>query len=78
MPDRNGSPAGQSIRFDVDAFTRPSPTERALIYQQLVPLGELHLRSVRIIETGEDGSALDLAAMGSRRNQWIVHEGGAP
>jgi hypothetical protein len=71
LPLRHGGRTDRRLLGSLSPSTVPS-------WAGLVPLGELHLRSVRIIETGEDGSALDLAAMGSRRNQWIVHEGGAP
>lgn len=52
MPDANGSPLGQSIRFDVEAFTRPSPSERAQIYAQTIPLGVTTVNEARAVEQG--------------------------
>lgn len=52
MPDRNGSPRGQTIRFDVDAFLRPTPQERAEIYGTLVPLGVTTVAEAREQERG--------------------------
>lgn len=52
MPDRNGSPRGQTIRFDVDAFLRPTPQERAEIYGTLVPLGVTTVEEARQMERG--------------------------
>lgn len=52
MSDRNGSPRGQVVRFDVDAFLRPTPQERADIYQKLVPLGVTTVNEARENEAG--------------------------
>lgn len=57
MPDRNGSPRTQRIRFDVDAFLRPSPQERAEIYSKLVPLGVTTVAEAREVETGTSSPA---------------------
>lgn len=45
----------------------------------LVPLAELRVRSVRIIDpTYREHQDIGMAALGERRNHFVVHEGGAP
>ncbi|MFI5861205.1 phage portal protein [Streptomyces sp. NPDC051546] len=50
MPDRNGSPRGQSIRFDLSDFARAAPLERAQRYATLIPLGVMSPAEARVTE----------------------------
>ena len=59
MPDRNGSPRGQTIRFDIDAWERPTVIERADIYTKTVPLG---ITTVQEARDNERGTAAPTAA----------------
>lgn len=52
MSDRNGSPRGQTVRFDLDAFLRPTPQERAEIYSKTIPLGVTTVQEARENEAG--------------------------
>lgn len=50
MPDRNGSPANQRIRFDMDAFLRGNASERAGLYSTLIPIGVMDADEARAAE----------------------------
>lgn len=47
MPDQNGTPRGQSVRFNMDVFLRGNPAERAALYQVLIPLGVMTVDEAR-------------------------------
>lgn len=50
MNDRNGSPRGQKVRFDLSDFSRGVPLERAQRYATLLPLGVMSVEEARAAE----------------------------
>lgn len=50
MSDRNGSPRGQKVRFDLSDFSRGVPLERAQRYETLIPLGVMSVAEARSAE----------------------------
>lgn len=57
MSDRNGSPNGQTIRFDYTAFLRGSPADRTARAVALVPLGVMSKQEARDAEPDLTGPA---------------------
>jgi hypothetical protein len=50
MPDRNGSPRGQRVQFDLDAFLRGAPADRVARSKTLVELGVMTRDEARALE----------------------------
>lgn len=50
MPDRNGTPEGITVAFNMDTFLRGNPAERAALYAALIPLGVMTVDEARDAE----------------------------
>lgn len=55
MSDRNGTPRGTTVRFDLTAFLRGSPAERASRAATLIPLGVMTPAEARGVEPDLSG-----------------------